>query len=89
VDDPYDWREEVGGDDDGTVPVEAYGGRVVAVVEPDEQVTPGTAGVQAAEHALELARRDLAGTAAAGGVLGEAHGPNLRTAHALRHGTEL
>jgi hypothetical protein len=72
-----DGREEVGGRDDGAVSVDAYGGRVVAVVEPDEQVATGLAGAEPGQHPLELAGRDLARAAAAGGVLGESHENNL------------
>ena len=51
--------------------------RVVAVVEPDEQLAGGSRGpvpTQAGDDRLQLAGRDLAGAAAAVGVLGQPDG---------------
>jgi hypothetical protein len=69
--------EEVGGGDDrapGAIGgrVDAYGGRVVAMLEADQQVASCPAPAQGAEHPLQLTGRHLAGAAAARGVLGEA-----------------
>ena len=74
----HDRGEEVGGRDHraATRPlVDPYGGTVVAVLEAHDEITDtgssrGASG-QVGQHALELTGRHLAGTATAGGVLGE------------------
>src|SRR5690606_27381490 len=76
--------EEVSGRDDRPIVGDPYGGRVVAVVEADEQVAAGQTAGEAGEDGLELAGRDLAGAAAAGGELGptetlvDGHAPRVR-----------
>ena len=59
-----DGREEVGRGEHGDAALDADRGRVVAVVEADEQL-PATGRRPARDDRLELAGRDLAGAAAA------------------------
>ena len=66
-----DGGEEVGRREHHPVAVDPHRGRVVAVVEPDDEVGRPVAH-EAADHLLQLAGRDLAGAAAAVGELGQA-----------------
>ncbi len=67
-----DRGEEVGGGHDCARSVDADHRSVVARVQPDEQVVGGGTEGELTEHSLELPRRDLAGTPASGGELGQA-----------------
>src|ERR1019366_395259 len=67
----HDRREEVGRGHDGPVRADPDHGRVIAVLNSDEQVCVPALGDQAGHHLLEFAWRDLASTAATAGVLGE------------------
>src|SRR5581483_3130689 len=81
-----DGGEEVGGGDDGEAVADPYDGSVVTIVQPDEE--PGRRlGGKRGDDLLQLAGRDLAGTATAVGVLREAnrrggHSPSIPPAQA-------
>jgi len=66
-----DGGEEVGGQHDGLVALDAHDRRVVAGRQPDQEVGAVAGGHQSGQHLLELAGWDLAGAAAAVGVLRE------------------
>ena len=70
-----DRGEEVGGGDHGPARRDLDHGRVVAVLDADEQVGRLPRGNQPGDRVLELARRDLARATAAARVLGQ---PYLR-----------
>src|SRR5262245_62611644 len=65
-----DGGEEVRRHDDGSSAVNAHDGRVVPMLQTDDEVVPIGCRPEVGENVLELTWRDLASTPASGGVLG-------------------